>query len=166
MPRPTRPGRLGPDRSTPHSTLCRGSWACRTRVGWGACSPSWPEIVGAGMAEHVRPVRLDTDSLVVTVDHPAWATQVRRMGDSCSTGWPRRPGRPAGSSRGPGPALTGSGRPRPSVRGGTPEGYTGALESGDCHRLRNALSAPPTTSPAGSRPVTRCWKGRACGAEK
>jgi predicted nucleic acid-binding Zn ribbon protein len=33
------------------------------------------------MAEHVRPVRLDAESLVVSVDHPAWATQVRRMGD-------------------------------------------------------------------------------------
>ena len=33
------------------------------------------------MAEHVRPVRLDGESLVVSVDHPAWATQVRRMGE-------------------------------------------------------------------------------------
>jgi predicted nucleic acid-binding Zn ribbon protein len=33
------------------------------------------------MAEHVRPTRLDREVLVVTVDHPAWATQVRRLGD-------------------------------------------------------------------------------------
>jgi predicted nucleic acid-binding Zn ribbon protein len=33
------------------------------------------------MADHVRPIRLDTESLVVSVDHPAWATQVRRMAD-------------------------------------------------------------------------------------
>ena len=34
------------------------------------------------MAEHVRPVRMDATALVVTVDHPAWATQVRRLGDT------------------------------------------------------------------------------------
>ena len=34
------------------------------------------------MAEHVRPVRIDRTALVVTVDHPAWATQVRRLGDT------------------------------------------------------------------------------------
>ena len=34
------------------------------------------------MAEHVHPVRIDASALVVTVDHPAWATQVRRLGDT------------------------------------------------------------------------------------
>ena len=34
------------------------------------------------MAEHVQPIRLDRESLVVTVDHPAWATQVRRLGET------------------------------------------------------------------------------------
>ena len=33
------------------------------------------------MAAHVRPVRLDADALVVSVDHPAWATQMRHLGD-------------------------------------------------------------------------------------
>jgi len=49
--------------------------------GLGRLFAHWSEIVGAGMAEHVRPVRLDGESLVVSVDHPAWATQVRRMGE-------------------------------------------------------------------------------------
>ena len=49
--------------------------------GLGRLFAHWPEIVGDGMAGHVRPIRLDTESLVVSVDHPAWATQVRRMGD-------------------------------------------------------------------------------------
>jgi predicted nucleic acid-binding Zn ribbon protein len=53
----------------------------RDARGLGRLFAQWSEIVGPGMAEHVRPVRLDRDSLVVTVDHPAWATQVRRMGD-------------------------------------------------------------------------------------
>jgi len=34
------------------------------------------------MAEHVKPVKMDREALVVTVDHPAWATQVRRLGDT------------------------------------------------------------------------------------
>jgi predicted nucleic acid-binding Zn ribbon protein len=41
----------------------------------------WEEIVGPAIASHVRPQRLDKDVLVVTVDHPAWATQVRHLGD-------------------------------------------------------------------------------------
>jgi predicted nucleic acid-binding Zn ribbon protein len=53
----------------------------RDSRGLGRLFAHWSEIVGAGMAEHVRPVRLDGEALVVSVDHPAWATQVRRMGD-------------------------------------------------------------------------------------
>lgn len=36
----------------------------------------WDELVGAHVAAHVRPVRLDRGVLVVEVDDPAWATQV------------------------------------------------------------------------------------------
>lgn len=50
--------------------------------GLGRLFSGWPEIVGEAMAEHVKPVRIDADALVVTVDHPAWATQVRRLGDT------------------------------------------------------------------------------------
>ena len=51
-------------------------------VGVGRLFAGWPEIVGEAMAEHVRPVRIDRSALVVAVDHPAWATQVRRLGDT------------------------------------------------------------------------------------
>ena len=37
----------------------------------------WPEIVGAEMAAHTRPDRLDGDELVVIADSTAWATQLR-----------------------------------------------------------------------------------------
>jgi predicted nucleic acid-binding Zn ribbon protein len=37
----------------------------------------WEEAVGAQVAAHARPVRLDDGVLVVEVDEPAWATQVR-----------------------------------------------------------------------------------------
>jgi predicted nucleic acid-binding Zn ribbon protein len=49
--------------------------------GTGLLFARWPEIVGAAMAAHVQPIRLDGNGLVVSVDHPAWATQIRRMGD-------------------------------------------------------------------------------------
>jgi predicted nucleic acid-binding Zn ribbon protein len=42
----------------------------------------WEEIVGPGLARHVRPLRLSGGVLVVAVDHPAWATQVRSLGAS------------------------------------------------------------------------------------
>jgi len=51
-------------------------------VGVGRLFSGWSEIVGEAMAEHVRPVRMDRSALVVSVDHPAWATQVRRLGDT------------------------------------------------------------------------------------
>lgn len=50
--------------------------------GVGKLFSGWSEIVGEAMAEHVQPVRIGRTALVVTVDHPAWATQVRRLGDT------------------------------------------------------------------------------------
>jgi predicted nucleic acid-binding Zn ribbon protein len=41
----------------------------------------WEEAVGAPIAAHVRPVRLDHGTLLVEVDEPAWATQVRLLTD-------------------------------------------------------------------------------------
>ena len=37
----------------------------------------WSDAVGAQVAEHVKPVKLDGTTLVVEVDDPAWATQVK-----------------------------------------------------------------------------------------
>jgi len=42
----------------------------------------WTEMVGPAIAAHVLPLRLDGGSLVVVVDHPAWATQVRQLGEN------------------------------------------------------------------------------------
>jgi predicted nucleic acid-binding Zn ribbon protein len=39
----------------------------------------WEEIVGPQIAAHVVPIRLDGDLLVVEVDDPAWATQVKML---------------------------------------------------------------------------------------
>jgi predicted nucleic acid-binding Zn ribbon protein len=37
----------------------------------------WAEAVGDAVAAHVKPVKLDGTKLVVEVDDPAWATQLR-----------------------------------------------------------------------------------------
>jgi predicted nucleic acid-binding Zn ribbon protein len=37
----------------------------------------WSEAVGEQVAQHVRPIKLDGTVLVVEVDDPAWATQVK-----------------------------------------------------------------------------------------
>jgi predicted nucleic acid-binding Zn ribbon protein len=37
----------------------------------------WAEAVGDAVALHVKPVKLDGTKLVVEVDDPAWATQLR-----------------------------------------------------------------------------------------
>ena len=37
----------------------------------------WEEIVGASVAAHARPTGVDDGRLLVVVDHPGWATQLR-----------------------------------------------------------------------------------------
>ncbi len=37
----------------------------------------WVEAVGDQVAQHVKPVKLDGSTLLVEVDEPAWATQVK-----------------------------------------------------------------------------------------
>jgi predicted nucleic acid-binding Zn ribbon protein len=37
----------------------------------------WDEAVGAAVAAHVQPVRLTGTTLLVEVDDPAWATQLK-----------------------------------------------------------------------------------------
>jgi predicted nucleic acid-binding Zn ribbon protein len=37
----------------------------------------WEQAVGAAVAAHVQPVKLQGTNLVVEVDDPAWATQLR-----------------------------------------------------------------------------------------
>jgi predicted nucleic acid-binding Zn ribbon protein len=42
----------------------------------------WEDVVGSAVAAHSRPVSLRQSTLVVSVDHPAWATQLRYLGTS------------------------------------------------------------------------------------
>jgi predicted nucleic acid-binding Zn ribbon protein len=41
----------------------------------------WDDVVGPVIAAHVRPLRLEEGTLLVQVDEPAWATQLRLLGD-------------------------------------------------------------------------------------
>ena len=40
----------------------------------------WEELAGPGLGVHARPVRLRDGVLVVSVDQPAWATELRLLG--------------------------------------------------------------------------------------
>jgi predicted nucleic acid-binding Zn ribbon protein len=40
----------------------------------------WDDIVGPAVAAHVRPVRVEGSTLIVSADHPAWATQLKHLG--------------------------------------------------------------------------------------
>jgi predicted nucleic acid-binding Zn ribbon protein len=45
----------------------------------------WEELAGLGLGEHATPVRLRDGVLVVAVDQPAWATQLRLLGPQLLT---------------------------------------------------------------------------------
>lgn len=47
------------------------------RIQIGGVFGRWDDAVGATVAAHVRPVRLDQGVLTVEADDPAWATQVK-----------------------------------------------------------------------------------------
>ncbi|HWL41944.1 MAG TPA: DUF721 domain-containing protein [Ilumatobacter sp.] len=48
-----------------------------SRAAVGGVFGRWAESVGDQIAAHVQPVRLDDGALLVEVDDPAWATQVK-----------------------------------------------------------------------------------------
>jgi predicted nucleic acid-binding Zn ribbon protein len=54
--------------------------AAPTAAALGSVFSHWEEIAGPALARHTRPVRLAGGVLVVAVDRPAWATQVRSLG--------------------------------------------------------------------------------------
>lgn len=60
----------------PEPTAARGSRGSDATT-LGGVFGRWEEAVGASVAAHVQPVKLDGPLLVVSVDDPAWATQLR-----------------------------------------------------------------------------------------
>ena len=39
----------------------------------------WPEVVGEAVAAHATPVKIERGRLLVNVDEPGWATQLRYL---------------------------------------------------------------------------------------
>ncbi len=62
-------------------SLGRGVGGGRRGGGAGTVSVfrSWDEAVGPTVAEHARPIALDDGRLLVEVDQPGWATQLRYL---------------------------------------------------------------------------------------
>lgn len=52
----------------------------------------WEELVGSAIARHTKPLRLEGGTLVVAVDQPAWATQVRLLAPGILTSVTERTG--------------------------------------------------------------------------
>lgn len=43
---------------------------------------AWNDLVGDAVAEHVQPIKLDHSTLIVEVDDPHWATEIRFLSAS------------------------------------------------------------------------------------
>jgi predicted nucleic acid-binding Zn ribbon protein len=53
----------------------------RYRTGLSLVLGAWADVVGESVAAHAKPVAVRNGALVVEVDDPAWATQLRWLGD-------------------------------------------------------------------------------------
>jgi predicted nucleic acid-binding Zn ribbon protein len=80
-----RPDDAGPRRVAESLDAAVRSVAPQGASAFGMIFGRWEEIVGASVAAHVRPLRVTAEVLVVAVDHPAWATQVRSLGPTLLT---------------------------------------------------------------------------------
>jgi len=71
------PVRLGDSRAAVVRDLRDDPASPATIASMGGGFGRWEDAVGAAVAAHVQPVRLDGARLIVEVDDPAWATQLR-----------------------------------------------------------------------------------------
>ena len=55
------------------------------RIQVGGVFGKWDAAVGAQIAAHVRPIKLDRSTLLVEADTAAWATQVKFLADTIIT---------------------------------------------------------------------------------
>lgn len=71
---------LGPPRARPGAPPGGAGARAQTAPTWSTVFTRWEEVVGATLAGHATPVRVEAGVLVVAVDQPPWATQVRALG--------------------------------------------------------------------------------------
>lgn len=78
---PRRPDRAGPPGEGGASGGASGGAerGVPSAAAWGTVFSRWEELVGPSLARHARPLRLEAGVLVVAVDQPPWATQVRAL---------------------------------------------------------------------------------------
>lgn len=75
-PRPQRAKEgTGPGDTVGHPVTVPGSSAAAL----GTVFSRWEELVGSAVARHTRPLRIEGGTLVVAVDQPPWATQLRAL---------------------------------------------------------------------------------------
>ncbi|MHB1763659.1 MAG: DciA family protein [Acidimicrobiales bacterium] len=78
----TRPG---PAVASEPAPLSRSLGVLAKRLGAGGPGvlsvvfSKWDTVVGEAVAAHVQPKLIEGETLVVMADHPAWATQARRI---------------------------------------------------------------------------------------
>ncbi len=97
---PPRPGSRRPLRPTPplERTLGSSLEEYLTSQGYGqarlfaAISGCWAEVVGAEVAAHVTPRALREGRLLVSVDHPAWGTELAFLAEEILSGLAERLG--------------------------------------------------------------------------
>jgi predicted nucleic acid-binding Zn ribbon protein len=58
-------------------SLRGGSGSAGDARSMGSLFSRWTDAVGQAVADHARPVKLDGGKLLVEVDEPGWATQLR-----------------------------------------------------------------------------------------
>ena len=71
------PVRLGDSLQQVVRSLRPDTSVAATSAAMGGVFGRWDEAVGAAVAQHVQPVKLEGTTLVVTVDDPAWATELK-----------------------------------------------------------------------------------------
>lgn len=86
-PLPTSDGRTRPDPATVGASLDRllGNLGGPTSQTMAGLERRWAEVVGDQVASHTRPVRVRRGTLLVSVDDPAWASELRWMTDEIAT---------------------------------------------------------------------------------
>ena len=70
---------------TPGSRTPAGSRRGVDAAAMGGVFGRWDDAVGEAVAAHVQPVKLEGTTLVVEVDDPAWATQLRFLEQTVRT---------------------------------------------------------------------------------
>jgi predicted nucleic acid-binding Zn ribbon protein len=76
-PLPSRGDKPDPRRVGDSLDAISRRWGAPKADALAAIFDRWDEIVGDQVAAHARPIRLSGGALVVSVDEPGWATQLR-----------------------------------------------------------------------------------------